>query len=96
MGRKKEVLDDETETQELPGIPPASPLGKACKAYRKASEKMDNAITSLKEEKGDCKQRVIDELKSAKLTSVSIDGYLYELRHIEETDDIVIKKPRVK
>lgn len=104
MGRKgTTVLDAEEETEtedqeqlELENMPPASPVGKAARAYRKADEKLKAAVELLKEAKGGAKSKLVEELKTLKKDSVLVDGYTYRLEHTEEAYDVKIVKPKIR
>lgn len=89
---KTEVVESQ---EELPAMPPASPVGKAARAYRKACDNLNQAIEALKEKKGEAKQALVSQLKELGKDSILVDGYTYLLKHSEEAYDVQIKKPHI-
>lgn len=101
MAKKKQDLEDNFEDnqatqEELPSMPPASPVGRAARSYMAACESLTGAVTKLKEKKGLAKQALIDELTKIEKTSVIVDGYTFTRVHVEESDDVKIKKPNIR
>lgn len=95
-GLKSDYPEDNQEEQlDLPEMPPASPVGKAARAYMAACDALTGAVGKLKEKKGLAKQALISELAKISKTSVVVDGYTFTAVHIEEQDDIKIKKPKI-
>lgn len=69
--------------------------GKAVLELVEADKRLKAGFKGLKDERARAQDKVIDELKRAKRTSVTVEGYKAQIVHVEESDKVKLKAPRL-
>lgn len=86
-GKRKSKKLEQTE---LNAMPERDGVGKAGKRFKDAVEELDRAMA----EKGEAMDALIRALKSAKRTSIQVEGYHFQYKHNGPSDRILTKKPK--
>ena len=77
-----------------PGMGPDA-CGRAVLALVDADRRLKAGFKGLKDERGKAQEKVIEELKKSGRTSVTVDGYTALIVHVEESDKVKLKAPRL-
>jgi len=84
MPRKK------TEQPELNNMPAPDKVGVCATNFRTCLERVQEAT----EAKGEAMMALIKSMRSAKRTSIQVDGYRFEVNHTGPKDSIKVTKPK--